>query len=107
MTRLGLATLLLLVGPALAAQAADPEYVTERGRLMCTSEQSLAEAKRAFDARDKGWLDSIRECTQSKPGLKAEIVQGGMLTARIRVYDEDGKPTIYYTSPTTVKEVRR
>ncbi|MBI3513567.1 MAG: hypothetical protein HY060_05815 [Proteobacteria bacterium] len=103
--KLSLAMLLLPL-PGLAAEK-DVEYVTERGRLMCTSPQSLNEAQRAVEARDKPWLDSIKECTQSRPGLKAEIMQGGMLTAKIKVYDEAGKWTIYWTSPTTVKEVRR
>ena len=93
-------------GSGLAADK-DPEYVTERGRLMCTSPQALRDAQEAVNKRDKVWLDSLKECTQSRPGLKAEIMQGGVLTAKIRVYDEGGKPTIYWTSPTTVKEVRR
>ena len=96
--------MLVLPMPGLAA---DPEYVTERGRLMCTSPASLSDAQKAVETRDKVWLDSIKECTQSRPGLKAEIMQGGVLTAKIKVYDETGKWTIYWTSPTTVKEVRR
>jgi hypothetical protein len=95
-----------LAGPGLAADK-DPEYVTERGRLMCTSPQSLKDAQEAVEKRDKVWLDSLKECTQSRPGLKAEIIQGGVLIAKIRVFDEAGKPTIYWTSPTAVKEVRR
>jgi hypothetical protein len=107
MTRLTFAALPIMLGTAVAAHAADPRYVTERGRLMCTTQGSYAEAQRAIEARDKGWLDSIKGCTQSQAGLKAEIIQGGMLTAKIRVYDDAGKPTDYITSPTTVKEVRR
>jgi hypothetical protein len=99
-------TMILLVPGALLA-ADEPSYVTERGRLICTSPDSLKDALRAVDARDKAWLDSIRECSQSRPGLKAEIMQGGVLTVKIKVYDEAGKWTIYWTSPTTVKEVRR
>lgn len=97
--------ILLLAVPALAAD--DAEYVTENGRLMCTTQQTLRDAQEAIDKRDKNWLESIKECTRSKAGQKAEIVQGGMLTAKIKVYDETGKPTLYWTSPTTVKEVRR
>ena len=107
MTRLAFAALPILMGAAFAVQAADPQYVTERGRLMCTTQPAYNEAQRAIEARDKSWLDSIKGCTQSQPGLRAEIIQGGMLTAKIRVYDDAGKPTDYITSPTTVKEVRR
>jgi hypothetical protein len=95
-----------LAGPGWAADK-DAQYVTERGRLMCTSPNSLKEAQEAVDKRDKAWLDSIKECTQSRPGLKAEMIQNGVLTAKIRVFDEAGKPTVYWTSPTAIKEVRR
>lgn len=102
---LSLATLLLGV-PARAADK-DAAYETESGHLVCTTPASLREAQEAINKRDKAWLDSIKECSQSKAGLKAEIIQGGMLTAKIKVYDANGRSTIYWTSPTTVKEVRR
>lgn len=91
--------------PAVAAE--DAKYETERGHLMCTSPQSFKDAQRAVETRDKEWLASIQECRQSTGGLKAEIVQGGTLTVKIRVYDDHGEPTIYWTSPTTLKEGRR
>ena len=90
-----------------AAAAADPDYVTERGHLMCTTERALGEAKRAVDAGDKRWFDSITECVRSTAGQKAEMVQSGVLTAKVRVYDDAGKPTVYYTTPSVLKEVRR
>src|SRR5262245_48316085 len=93
MKRLSLATALPLLGAALAAQPAgaqEPQYVTEGRRLMCTTTEKLKEAERAINAGDKWWFDRIRECVQSRPGLKAEIIQQGVLTARIRVWDEDG-----------------
>jgi hypothetical protein len=97
--------LLLLVAPALAAD--EGAYVTESGRLMCTSPQALRDAEDAISKRDGSWLASIKECRRSTAGQKAELVQGGMLTAKIKVYDDAGKPTVYWTSPTTIKEVRR
>lgn len=105
--RLSLAALLPLLGGAPVATATEPQYVTEGRRLMCTTNDALKEAERAISAGDKWWFDRIRECVQSRPGLKAEILQQGMLIARIRVWDEDGKPTDYYTAPTNIKEVRR
>jgi hypothetical protein len=109
MHRLTVSTATLLIAFALPARGADREgaYVTEAGHLMCTSPQALREAEDAISKRDGGWLASIKECRQSKAGQKAEVVQGGVLTAKIRVYDDSGKATIYWTSPTTLKEVRR
>jgi hypothetical protein len=107
MTRLRIATTLLLLGLPGSAHAADAQYVTERGHLMCTTEAALREAKRAADNQDKAWFDSIKECTRSVAGQKAEVVQEGVLTARIRVFDDAGKPTVYYTTPSVLKEVRR
>lgn len=101
------ATCALIAVSIPAAAADDAKYETERGHLMCTSAQSLRDAQRAVETRDKEWLESIKECRQSTGGLKAEIIQGGTLTAKIKVYDEQGQPTIYWTSPTTLKEVRR
>ncbi len=98
---------LVLVALATAAADRDIQYVTEGGRLMCTSDQSYREAQDLISKRDASGLQSLRECIRSKPGLKAEIVTGGVLTARIKVYDDAGKWTMYWTSPTTVKEVRR
>ncbi len=109
MTRLPLriaATLLLgLPGYGHAAEG-DPDYVTERGHLMCTTQQALTDAKRANDIGDKKWFDSIKECTRSVDGLKAEKIVDGVLTAKIRVFDDAGKPTIYYTTPSVLKEAR-
>jgi hypothetical protein len=102
------AALSLLVLPALAAD--EPSYVTEEGHVMCITQQKLRDAQEAADKRDKKWLDELNhlnECTRSKAGQKAEMVQAGMLSAKIRVYDETDKSTLYWTSPTTVKEVRR
>src|SRR5437879_667253 len=107
MIRLRTATTLLLLGLPGYGHAADPQYVTERGHLMCTSQRALDEAKRAADAQDKAWFDSIKECTRSTAGLRAEFVVRGVLTSKIRVFDDAGKPTDYYTTPSVLKEVRR
>jgi hypothetical protein len=104
MHRFGIALIALTAGP-LPALAED--YVTERGHLMCTTAQALRDAQQAVSNHDKVWLDSIKECSQSQGGLKAEIMQGGALTAKIKVYDDRGQSTIYWTSPTTLKEGRR
>jgi hypothetical protein len=104
MRRLSVALLALLAGslPALA-----DEYVTEKGHLICTTVQSLRDAQDAISNHDRAWLDSIKECSLSPPGLKVELLQEGALTDKVKIYDENGKPTIYWTSPTTLKDVRR
>jgi hypothetical protein len=96
----------LAIAPV-AAVAAEDDYVTDGGHLMCTTLQSYRDAQEAVSKHDRQWLTSIKECTQSRPGLKAEMMQNGPLTAKVKVYDDSGKPTIFWTSPTTVKEVRR
>jgi hypothetical protein len=98
--------LLLLAVPALAADP-DHAYVTEGGHLICTSIQTLREAQHAIEIRDKWALDQVKECKLSQPGLKADKLVDGALTAKFRVYDDTGKWTEYWTSPTTMKEVRR
>jgi len=104
MRRLSVALLALLAGslPALAE-----EYVTEKGHLICTTPQSLRDAQDAISKHDRAALDAIKECSLSQPGLKADVVQGGALTTKVKIYDENGNATIYWTSPTTLKEVRR
>jgi hypothetical protein len=103
MRRLSIALLALVAGslPALAE-----EYVTEKGHLICTTAQGLRDAQDAISKHDRAWLDSIKECSLSTPGLKVEMLQDGALTTKVRIYDESGKPTIYWTSRTTLKEVR-
>ncbi|MEJ0070229.1 MAG: hypothetical protein WDO24_17670 [Pseudomonadota bacterium] len=97
---------LLAALPAWAADG-DPAYVTERGHLMCTRLDRFNDAHEAVSKHDQSWLESIKECSQSKGGLKAEMLQDGPLTAKIKVYEENGQSTVYWTSPTTLKEVRR
>jgi hypothetical protein len=104
MRRLVMPLAVLLVG-SVAARAED--YVTEKGHLICTTLQSLRDAKEAYDKHDRGWFESIKECSQSIGGLKVEVLQDGPLTSKVKIYEEDGKATVYWTSPTTLKEVRR
>ena len=100
---LGLALVVLPV----AAADPDTQYVTEGGRVICTTEPSYREAQDLISKRDNAGLLSLNQCKRSQPGMKAEIVTGGVLTARIKIYDDTGKWTMYWTSPTTLKEVRR
>jgi len=104
MHRLAMPLAVLLAG-SVAARAED--YVTEKGHLMCTTLQSLRDAQEAYDKHDRAWFESIKECSQSTGGLKVEVLQDGVLTTKIKIYDESGKATVYWTSPTILKEVRR
>ena len=106
MSRLAIAaTLLLLSMPAFAGDD-DTQYVTEGGHVICTTERALRDAEAAISSRSKKALDQIEQCKISKPGLRAEKLVDGMLSAKFRIF-EDGKATDYWTSPTTMKEVRR
>ena len=97
---------LLLAAPALAADP-DHAYVTEAGHLICTSTQAMRDAEDALRKRDKWALDQVKECKLSQAGLKADKLVDGALNAKFRIYDDTGKWTDYWTSPTTMKEVRR
>jgi hypothetical protein len=104
MRHLSAALLALLVGslPALAA-----DYATERGHLICTTQQSLHDAQEAYSKHDRGWLESIKECGQSTDGRKAELLVEGPLSIKVKIYDETGAAAVYWTSPTTLKDARR
>ncbi|HUA53495.1 MAG TPA: hypothetical protein VMB81_15095 [Candidatus Sulfotelmatobacter sp.] len=107
MSRLAIAaTLLFLSMPAFAGDD-DTHYATEGGHVICTTQQALRDAQDAISSHSKKALDQIEQCKISKPGLRAEKLVDGMLSAKFRIYDEDGKATDYWTSPTTMKEVRR
>jgi hypothetical protein len=95
----------LATAPSLAADA--PSYVTEQGHLICTRLDRLHDALQAVKSHDRQDFESIRECSQSKAGLKAEMLQEGPFDAKVRIYQENGESTVYWTSPTTLKEVRR
>jgi len=98
-------TLAVLLAGALPARAAN--YVTERGHLICTTLQSLRDARQAVSNRDAQWLGTIKECSQSEGGLKAELLQEGTLTTKIKIYQDDGQSVIYWTAPDTLKEIKR
>lgn len=83
------------------------EYVTEPGHLICTRQDRLNDAREAISKHDKQWLDSIRECSLSQRGMKAEVLQEGPLTSKVMIYDDKGNGTVYWTAPDTLKEVRR
>jgi hypothetical protein len=104
MRRLVIPLAMVLVGslPALAE-----DYVTQRGHLICTTPQSLRDAEEAFGKHDRAWFESITECSQSTDGRKAELLAEGPLTVKVKIYDAGGTATIYWTSPSTLKEIRR
>jgi hypothetical protein len=104
MRRLVMLLAVLLVG-SVSARAED--YVTEKGHLICTTQQSLRDAQEAYSKHDREWFESIKECSQSIGGLKVEVLQEGALITKIKIYEEGGKATVYWTSPTILKEVRR
>jgi hypothetical protein len=107
MPRLSFTTALLLL--SLPAWAADPgpQYLTEGGHVICTTQQALRDAQDAINSHSKAAFDEIEQCKMSTAGQRAEKVVDGMLAAKYRIFDDSGKATDYWTSPTTMKEVRR
>ena len=103
MRRLGVALFALCAGawPALA-----DDYVTDQGHLICTRQDRLNDAREAVSRHDKSWLESIRECSLSQRGMKAELLQDGPYTAKVKIYDDKGQGTVYWTAPETLKARR-
>ncbi|MBV8170096.1 MAG: hypothetical protein JO021_25160 [Alphaproteobacteria bacterium] len=103
MTRAILTTLGLLLC-AVDARAAD-EYVTANGKLMCTTQQSLREALKAIDTKDRALLHTVQGCRQSVGDVPAEILQDNVSMLKIRLLNDDRKE--FWVLPDSVKQVRR
>jgi hypothetical protein len=102
MTRSILTTLALLLC-AVEARAAD-EYVTLNGKLMCKTQQSLREALRAIDTKDRALLRTVQGCHQSIEGVRAEVLQDNVSMLKVKV-GEAGEE--FWILPDTIKPVRR
>ncbi len=90
-----------------AAHAAD-EYVTVRDRFLCTTQQSLREALRAVDSKDRDTLRTVQGCRYSVDGVRAEVLQDNVSMVKVRLGqpDDERRPE-YWTLPDTVKPANR
>jgi hypothetical protein len=98
---------LLLPVLALGARAED-EYVTGKDRIMCSTQQSLREALRAIDNKDRVLLRTVQGCHYSNEGVHAEILQDNVSMLKIRV-GPPGEPgrSEFWVLPDSVKPAGR
>ena len=107
MRRLG-ALALLTVAMLAADAAAQEQYVTQRDRLMCRTQQSLREALRAIDSKDRTTLRTVQGCHYSIEGVHAEVLQDNVSMLKIKVGPpNDPNRFEFWVLPDTVKPVGR
>jgi hypothetical protein len=105
MRRLWLA--MLLAPFAFGAHAAEEEYVTVRDRLICTTQQSLREALRGIDNKDRAFLRTVQGCHYTMDGSPAVLLQDNVSMIKIRLgATQPGAPTDFWTLPDSIKPVR-
>ncbi len=104
-----LSAVALLVLPMLAGGAlAQEQYVTHRDRLMCRTQQSLREALRAIDAKDRTTLRTVQGCHYSIEGVFAEVLQDNVSMLKIKVGPpDDPNRTEFWVLPDTIKPAGR
>jgi uncharacterized protein YlxW (UPF0749 family) len=91
-----------------AADAGAQEYVTGRDRLMCKTQQSLREAIKAIDAKDRQTLSTVQGCHRTIDGVRAEVIQDNMSMVKIRVGDADqADRQEFWTLPDSIKPASR
>ena len=97
----------LLLTVAGAARAQD--VGTTRGdKLMCKTQQSLREALKAIDEKDRNTLRTVQGCRRSLDGTRAEVLQDHVSMLKIRVGPEgDPNGDEFWVLPDTVKLARR
>jgi hypothetical protein len=106
MRRLWSAALLL---PLLAVGArAEGDYVTARDRLMCTTQQSLREALRAVDTKDRALMRTVQGCHYSLEGVHAELIQDNVSMIKIKLgVPGDPNRLEFWTLPETIKPANK
>jgi hypothetical protein len=93
---------------ALGARAADEEYVTAKDRIMCTTQQSLREALRAIDTKDRQLFETIQGCHYSIEGVHAELLIDSVSMVKIRIGPPGNPSNInVWVLPDTIKPVNR
>jgi hypothetical protein len=101
---------MLLTLPILAAPAgaAEQEMVTARDRIMCRTQQSLKEALRAIEQKDRNLLRTVQGCHYSIDGVPAEVVQDNVSMIKVRLgARDDPNRSEFWTLPDTVKPAGR
>jgi hypothetical protein len=100
----------LVAVPILATPvgAEEPELVTNRDRILCRTQQSLREALRAIDAKDRTTLRTVQGCHYSIEGVHADLLQDSVSMIKIRVGPpDDPNRAEFWTLPDTVKPAGR
>ncbi len=87
-----------------AGTASAEEYVTTRDKLMCKTQQSLREALKAIEAKDRPTLRTVQGCLRSVEGAGAEVIQDSVSMLKIRLVE--GREE-YWILPDTVKPANR
>ena len=104
LSALALLTLAMLAVDA----AAEDQYVTQRDRLMCRTQQSLREALRAIEAKDRTTLRTVQGCHYSIEGVYAEVLQDNVSMLKIKVGPpDDPNRTDFWVLPDTIKPAGR
>jgi len=82
--------------------------VTARDRIMCRTQQSLKEALRAIEQKDRNLLRTVQGCHYSIDGVHADLVQDSVSMIKIRVGPpDDPNRAEFWTLPDTVKPANR
>lgn len=63
----------------------------------CVDVPALAEMIKALRASDRKWVDSLKNCAFTTPGLKAAVLDPGQSAHRVRIWAKDGKNAVLYT----------
>jgi hypothetical protein len=104
MRRLWLAFLMVPLAVGVRAQE---EYVTVRDRLICTTQQSLREALRGIDNKDRALLRTVQGCRYTVEGARAELLQDNVSMIKIRLGAADDKTADFWTLPDSIKPANR
>jgi hypothetical protein len=99
-----LSALAILATPA----AAEEQLVTNRDRLLCRTQQSLKEALRAIEYKDRALLRTVQGCHYSIEGVHADLMQDNVSMIKIRVGPpDDPNRSEFWTLPDTVKPANK
>lgn len=100
-------TMLAVLLCAATARAQD-EYVTLGNKLMCKTQQSLREALRAIDNKDRQTLRTVQGCHYSLEGVRAEVLQDNVSMFKVRLGDAGAaNREEFWILPDTIKPARR
>lgn len=98
--------LMVLAGTAVGQGA--QEYVTAREKLMCRTQQSLREALKAIEAKDRQMLRTVQGCHYTLEGVRAEVVQDNVSMLKIRLGETDqSNREEFWVLPDSIKPAGR